>query len=86
MNEYKSNDDKNRILSIEEYLNKIILYLKGIINNLKESHTWKIQLTIRINFISSNDDKYEERAMHSKSDIIEIMISDEANEVIKKHL
>ena len=75
MNEYKSNDDKNRILSIEEYLNKIILYLKGIINNLKESY-----------FISSNDDKDEERAMHSKSDIIEIMISDEANEVIKKHL
>ena len=40
----------------------------------------KFKVTIRINFISS---KKEERVMHSKSDNIEIMISDEAAEVIK---
>ena len=33
--EYKSNDDENKILSFEEYLNKTRPYLKGIINNLK---------------------------------------------------
>ena len=43
----------------------------------------KIQLTIANNFISSTDND-EEHAMHSKSDNIEIMIKDEADEVIKK--
>ena len=44
--ERKSNGDKNTTLSVEEYLNKISPYLKDIINNLKKSDTWKIQLTI----------------------------------------
>ena len=48
--EYKSNSDKKKILSVEEYLNKITPYLKGIINNVKKSGTWKIQLTMTINF------------------------------------
>ena len=43
---------------------------------------WKIQLTIASNFISSVDN-HEDCTMHSKSDNIEIMINDEANEVIK---
>ena len=38
-NEYKSNSDKNKTLSVEEYLNKIRPYLKYIINNLKKSYT-----------------------------------------------
>ena len=50
--EYKSNCSKNKT-SVEEYLNKISLYLKDTINNLKESYTWKIQLTISNNFTSS---------------------------------
>ena len=68
--EYKSNGDKNKILSVEEYLNKIWPYLKDIKNDLKKSGSWKIQLTIAINFISSIDDIDEERVMHSKSDNI----------------
>ena len=51
-------------------------------NNLKKSDTWKIQVTIENNFISSIDNE-EEHAMHSKSDNIEIMINDEADEVLK---
>ena len=43
---------------------------------------WKIQLTITNNFISSLDND-EECVMHLKSDTIEIMINDEADEVIK---
>ena len=54
--EYKSNGDKNKILSIEEYLNKIRPYLNGIINNLKKSDTLRIQLTITSNFFSSKHD------------------------------
>ena len=37
-------------LSAEEYLNKIRPYLKDIINNVKKSDTWKIQLTIANKF------------------------------------
>ena len=76
--EYKINGDKNKILSVEEYLDKISLYLKGIIN-LKKSDTWKTQLTIRNNFISSLDND-EEGVMHSKNHNIEVMIIDEADE------
>ena len=47
--EYESSGDRNKTLSVEKYLNKIIPYLKGIINNLKKSVPWKIQLTIAIN-------------------------------------
>ena len=65
--EYESNDDRNKTLSVEEYLNKIRPYLKDITNNLKKSGTWKIQLTIANNFIFSIDND-EERIMHSKSD------------------
>ena len=57
---------------------------KGLINGLEQSDTCKIQLTITIKFISSKDYNDEERVMHSKSDNIEIMISDEADEVMKK--
>ena len=42
---------------------------------------WTIQLITAINFISSKDN-YEERATHSKSDKIEIIINDEGDEVI----
>ena len=44
--EYESKCDRNKTLSVEKYLNKIRTYLKNIINNLKKSDTWKIQLKI----------------------------------------
>ena len=52
--EYKSDGDRNKTLSGEEYVSKVRPYLKDIINNLKTSDTWKSQLTIVINFISRN--------------------------------
>ena len=63
--EYKSNSDRNKSLSVEEYLDKIRSHLKDIINHLKQSDTWKIELTITINFIFSKDDNHEVREMHS---------------------
>ena len=81
--EYESNGDRNKALSFEEYLNKITPYLKDTINNLKKSDKWKIQLTVENNFISSiNNDA--EHVMHSKTDNIEIMTNDEADEVMKE--
>ena len=80
--EYKSNGNRNKTLLVEEYLNKLRPYLKDI-NNLKKSDTWQIQLTIVNNFISSIDND-EQRAMHTKSDSIEIMINDEADKIMKE--
>ena len=54
-----------------------------MITNLQTSDTWKIQITIAINFISS---KYvdEGRVMHSKSDHKEFMPYDNANGVVNE--
>ena len=49
------------------YLNNIRLYLRDLVNYIKRSDTWKIQLTI-IDFISSKDDNDEDGVIHSKSD------------------
>ena len=78
---YEGSSDRNKTLSIEEYLNKIGPYFKDIILNLKKYGTWKIQLTIAINFIIFIDN---ERVMDSQSDNREIMIYDEPDEVIKE--
>ena len=81
--DYKSNSDRNKTASVEEYLNTIRPYLKDIKNNLKKFDLWKNQLTIVINFIFSTYN-YEEHVMDSKSDNIEIMINDESDDVIKE--
>ena len=74
--EYESNGGRNMTPSLEEYLYKIKLYLKDIINHLKNSDTWEIQITIAIRFISSKDSD-EEHVIHLKSDnILEIFIND----------
>ena len=36
-NEHESNDDRSKTISIEEFLNKIRAYIKGIINNLRKT-------------------------------------------------
>ena len=66
---------------LKNKINKIKPYLKDMIHDLKKSDTWKSQLTIAINFISSkyND---EERVIHSKTDNIKFMIYDKADKVI----
>ena len=83
--QYESNGNINKTLSIEEYLNKIRPYLKDIINDLKKSDIWKIQLIIAINFVSSKEND-EECVMHSKSNNITIMINDKADEVVEEIL
>ena len=83
--EYKINVDRNKTLSIKEYLDEIKPYLKNIINNLNKSDTQKIQLTIAINFIFSKDTD-EEHVMRLKRDNKEIMIYDKVNDVIQELL
>ena len=60
---YDVNDDKNRNLSLDDFLNKIEPFLRYIIFDLENSDTLKIQLTIAINFISSKDAE-KEGVMH----------------------
>ena len=60
---YESSGDRNKNLSVKEYLDKIKPYLRYVIINLQEYDTWRIQLTITINLISFKDAD-EERGMH----------------------
>ena len=87
--EYESKGDNNDNLSLEEYLNIIRPYLRDMIDNHKAHSEWKIQLVMKINFISSlGTDEFRE--MHTKSDNIEIMngteTSDAINELLKSFL
>ena len=62
-------------------LNKIKPYQRDVITDLQESDTWKIQLTIAINFIFSKNVE-EDRVMHSKMGKIKFTFYDDANEVV----
>ena len=72
MSDMKVMCDKNKNLSVNEYLNEIKPYLKDIITDFQKSGTWKIQWTIAINFLSSKD-LDEEQIMDSKTDNMEVM-------------
>ena len=79
--EYKIKGDKNRIIEYYQ-LKNILIKLDHLLKNLHWAQTiwpWNIQLTITFNFISSKDDNDEECVMHSKSEKVEIMISDEVD-------
>ena len=51
---HESNSDKNKSLSLKEYLNKIRPYLSNMINDLKTQGEWKIESRMEINFMSYN--------------------------------
>ena len=55
--------------------------MRNIIINLQNSDTWKIKLTIAINFISSKDAE-EERIMHLRSNNIKFLSYNDENEVV----
>ena len=66
---YEGNGDRNKSLSLDGYLNKIETYFRNIITNIWNSDTWKIQLTIALNFVSLKDNE-EKSVMHLNSDNI----------------
>ena len=63
--EYENNGDRNRNLSLKEYLNRNNPHLRDIIIDLQESDTWKIQLTIAISLLFLRDVN-KESVMHSR--------------------
>ena len=80
--EYESKGYKNKNLSITKYLYIIIPFLGDMINHNKIQSEWKIQLSMEINFGSSND-SYEICTMHTKSDNIDILVGNETNDIIE---
>ena len=80
-----NNSNKNRNLSLDEHLKKIKPYVRNTIIDLQNSDTWKIQLTIAINFLSIKDAK-KERVMHSRSDNMKFTSYTDANKVVDKLL
>ena len=93
--ECKSNVDRDKMLSIKEYLEEISSYLKDTIDSLKKPRKWKVPITLTINFLFSKDND-EKLLMHSKSEItlemiyikigktIEIVIDRKTHESIEK--
>ena len=59
--------------------------MRGIIIDIQSSDTWKIQLTIGINFISSKDTE-EERLILSTNDNIKFTPYNDANEIVHELL
>ena len=79
--ESKGNKDKK--FTVNEHLDIIRPYLRDMINDHKTQSEWKIQVTIEINFISSNPDFDETRTMRARSDNIDIMLGSETDEIIE---
>ena len=71
------NGEKDKLLSIKEYLDMIIKL------SHKTQGEWKIQLTSAINFMSSKDSN-KTRPAHSNSENIETVIGSETDEIIEE--
>ena len=70
--EYKSDSKKDKSISIARYLNNIREHLRKLIHDTRKKEEWRIQLIMKINFISSKNFT-DTRDMHSKSDNVEIL-------------
>ena len=82
---YESKGDKDNKLAVYEYFDIIKPYLKDMIDNYKVRGEWKIQLSMRIIFVSFID-KNETQVMHTKSDNIEIMIGTDTSDAINQRI
>ena len=84
---YESRGDKDKKLSVKQYLYKIMPYLSDLINDHKairnESNEWKIQINMHVNFVSSNDTG-EIRTIFVWSDNEEIRSGNETDDIIKE--
>ena len=91
-NNYKyceSRGDKDKKLSVKQYIYKIIPYLSDLINDHKtirnESNEWKIQINKHVTFIYSNDTG-ETHTIFAWSDNEEFRSGNETDDIIKRLL
>ena len=83
---YESRGDKEKTLSVKQYLNKITPHLFDLINDQKISRrVWKIQISILVNFISSKDTG-ETRTIYVWSDNVSIMWISDTDDIIRELL
>ena len=80
--QYESKGDK--ILSLKEYLNLTEKYLRELIEKYKLKGEWKVQLTIKVNFISLKPRSDEACIMYTRSGNIEIMFGDDNDDIIEQ--
>ena len=81
---YESNGDIEKKLSVYQYLNKIRPYLYDLINEHSINRTvWKIQINMRVNFISSRDTG-ETRTIYTWSNNVRIMQGIDTNYIINE--
>ena len=80
---YESKGDKDNKLALYKYFDIIRPYLKDLINDHKAKGEWKIQLSMRMIFVSFTDAN-ETCEMHTKSDNITIMSGIETEDAINE--
>ena len=80
---YESRGDKEKRLSVKQYLNKITPYLYDLINDHRIARrVWKIQISMRANFISSKDTG-KIRTIYIWSDNVRIMQVNDPDYIIR---
>ena len=80
---YESRGDNDGRLSIDEYFNIIKPSLKDLIDDHKSKGEWKIQLSMRVIFVSFTNAN-ETHEMYSKSDNVKIMSGIETEDIINE--
>ena len=81
---YESRGDKEKRLSVKQYLNKITPYLYDLINDHRIARrVWKIQINMHVNFISSRDTG-ETRIYYVWSDNVSIMQGHDTDDIIRE--
>ena len=72
-------------VSVRQYLNKITSHLYDLINDHRIARrVWKIQISMRVNFISSKDTG-ETRTIYVWSDKVRIMRGSDTDDIIRKN-
>ena len=81
---YESRGYKEKRLSVKQYLNKIISHLYDLINDHRIARrVWKIQISMRVNFISSKDTG-ETCTIYVWSDNVSIMRGSDTDGIIRE--
>ena len=85
MQYYESREDKEKKLSAKQYFSKIAQHLYDLINDYRiAKRVWKIQISMRVNFISSKDIE-ETRAISVWSDnVSSIMRGSDIDDIIRE--
>ena len=78
---YESRVDKDNKLALCKYFDISRPYLKDMIDDYKSKGEWKIQITMRIIFISFIDEN-ETQIIHTKSDNVKIMNGTDTSDAI----